>query len=42
MYKKILEFLTSQDDVIISKGIDIMKIISKNENIINKYEKSLD
>tara|TARA_B110000014_G_scaffold23917_1_gene15173 strand:+ start:302 stop:1090 length:789 start_codon:yes stop_codon:yes gene_type:complete len=33
MYKKILEFLTSQDDVIISKGIDIMKIISKNENI---------
>ena len=42
MYKKILEFLTSQDDVIISKGIDIMKIISKNENSINKYEKSLD
>ena len=38
MYKKILEFLTSQDDVIISKGIDIMKIISKNENIINKYK----
>ena len=25
MYKKILEFLVSQDDVMISKGMDIMK-----------------
>jgi hypothetical protein len=27
MYKKILEYLTSQDDVRVSKGIDLTKII---------------
>ena len=37
MYEKILEFLISQDDVNICKGIDVMKIFSKNANS-NKYK----
>jgi len=29
MYKNILEFLSSQEDIKICRGIDIVKIISK-------------
>jgi hypothetical protein len=30
MYKEILEYLTSQDDVNIRRGIDLAKMINKN------------
>ena len=36
MYEKILEFLISQDDVNICKGIDVMKIL-KMLDLVKKF-----
>ena len=33
MYKQILEFLTSQDDVEIKSGIDLVKILNNSQKI---------